>query len=230
MSLPVGADVVTVIDMATAYAAFANGGKRVQPFAAVDIRDGHGDLVYRHDRDGPQPQQVAPAADVATLNTMLARVVTDGTGRAARLDDALAVGKTGTTNNYRDAWFCGFTGNYVAAVWYGNDDYAPMEKVTGGTLPASTWHDVMEFAHQGLEARPPFGLGPAGQAVASAAGPLAGGTQPAGNNRSTLSPRSAAALGAIAALVADPDRPRLAGDEAYATQAAAPGAATPPLR
>ena len=218
VSLPVGADVVTVMDMATAYSAFANGGKRVQPYAAVEIRDGHGGLVYRHDRDGPQPRQVAPASDVATLNTMLARVVTDGTGRAARLDDAVAAGKTGTTNNYRDAWFCGFTGNYVAAVWYGNDDYAPMEKVTGGTLPAATWHDVMQFAHQGIEARPPFGLGPAGQAVAAAA-PLSGGTQPAGNNRSTLSPRSAAALGAIAALVADTGRPRGIGDEAYAPEA-----------
>ena len=224
VSLPVGADVVTVLDMATAYAAFANGGKRVQPYAAVEIRDGHGDLVYRHDRDGPQPRQVAPAADVATLNTMLARVVTDGTGRAARLDDAVAAGKTGTTNNYRDAWFCGFTGSYVAAVWYGNDDYAPMDKVTGGTLPAATWHDVMQFAHQGIEPRAPFGLGPAGQAVAAAA-PLAGGTQPAGNNRSILSPRSSAALGAIAALVADTGQPRGMGDEAYASQAGSDAAA-----
>ena len=217
VSLPVGADVVTVIDMATAYSAFANGGKRVQPYAAVEIRDGHGDLVYRHDRDGPQPQQVAPPADVAQLNTMLARVVTDGTGRAARLDDAVAVGKTGTTNNYRDAWFCGFTGNYVAAVWYGNDDYAPMDKVTGGTLPAATWHDVMQFAQQNLAPRAPFGLAPAGQGVASAA-PLARGTQPAGNNRSVHSPRAAAAVGAIASLVADADRPRLAGDAAFASE------------
>ncbi len=224
VSLPVGADVVTVIDMATAYAGFANGGKRVQPYAAVDIRDGHGTLVYRHDRDGTMPQQVAPAADVATLNTMLAKVVTDGTGRAARLDNAVAVGKTGTTNNYRDAWFCGFTGNYVAAVWYGNDDYSPMEKVTGGTLPASTWHDVMEFAQTGIEPRPPFGLGPAGPAVATTA-PLAGGTQPAGNGRGTLSPRSAAALGAIAALVADAGTARMAGAPA---PVAAAGAAREP--
>ena len=227
VSLPVGADVVTVIDMATAYAGFANGGQRVAPYAAVDIRDGHGDLVYRHDRDGPVPKQVAPAADVATLNTMLARVVTDGTGRAARLDDAIAVGKTGTTNNYRDAWFCGFTGNYVAAVWYGNDDYSPMDKVTGGTLPASTWHDVMEFAQAGIEARVPFGLGPAGQAVATVAAPLSGGTRPAGNNRSVLSPRSAAAVGAIAALVADADRPHLAGEDAFASDVPSGAAAAP---
>ena len=220
VSLPIGADEVTVMDMTTAYAGFANGGKRVQPYAAVEIRDGHGDLVYRHDRDGPQPRQVAPTADVATLNTMLARVVTDGTGRAARLDDAVAVGKTGTTNEYRNAWFCGFTGSYVAAVWYGNDDNSPMDKVTGGTLPAATWHDIMQFAHQGIEVRTPFGLGPAGQAVATTA-PLSGGTQPAGNNRSTLAPRSSAALDAIAALVAETGRPRGTGDEAYAAQAGA---------
>ena len=103
VSLPIGADVVTVIDMATAYSAFANGGKRVEPYAAIDIRDSHGNVVYRRDRDAPPPKQVEPAADVAALNTMLAKVVTDGTGRAARLDDAIAVGKTGTTNNYRDA-------------------------------------------------------------------------------------------------------------------------------
>ena len=224
VSLPIGARDVTVIDMATAYSAFANGGKRVQPYAAVDIKDGHGDLVYRHDRDGPQPKQVAPASDVATLNTMLAKVVTDGTGRAARLDDAVAVGKTGTTNEYRNAWFCGFTGDYVAAVWYGNDDYSPMDKVTGGTLPASTWHDIMEFAQAGIAPRPPFGLGPAGPAVASTA-PVAGGTQPAGNNRSTLTPRAASALGAIAALVADAGRPRLAGGDAYASEAPGPDAA-----
>ncbi len=226
VSLPIGADEVTVIDMATAYAGFANGGRHVVPYAAFDIRDGHGDLVYRHDRDGPAPKQVAPATDVATLNTMLARVVTDGTGRAARLDNAVAVGKTGTTNESRDAWFCGFTGNYVAAVWFGNDDYSPMNKVTGGTLPASTWHDIMEFAQAGTEARLPFGLGPTGPAatVASSA-PLGGGTQPAGNRSSTLSPRAATVLGAIGALVADAGRPHLAGDEAFASDAPGPDAA-----
>ena len=220
VSLPIGADEVTVIDMATAYAAFANGGKRVFPYAAVDIKDGHGDLVYRRDRDGPPPKQVAPATDVATLNTMLAKVVTDGTGRAARLDDAVAVGKTGTTNESRDAWFCGFTGSYVAAVWYGNDDYSPMNKVTGGTLPASTWHDIMEFAQAGIEARLPFGLGPSGPAATVASGaPLGGGTQPAGSRVSTLSPRAATALGSIASLLADANHPRLAGDEAFASDA-----------
>ena len=197
VSLPIGADVVTVMDMATAYSAFANGGKRIQPYAVVDVRDSHGDLVYRHDRDAVAPRQVEPAADVAALNTMLARVVTDGTGRAAALDDALAIGKTGTTNNYRDAWFCGFTGNYVATVWFGNDDYAPMDKVTGGTLPALTWHDIMEYAHRGIALKPVFGVGgPASAATLASAQPSGGG------NGRVLSSGTANVLGSIATLVA----------------------------
>ncbi|MCW6507508.1 transglycosylase domain-containing protein [Lichenifustis flavocetrariae] len=158
VSLPVGADEVTVIDMATAYSAFANGGKRVSPFAAVDIRNGKGQVIYRHDLDGPQPVQVVPAADVATMNNMLTHVINEGTGTHARLDNVQVAGKTGTTNNYKDAWFCGFTGNYVGAVWFGNDDDSSMNEMTGGTLPARTWHDIMAFAHQGIDARPGYGI------------------------------------------------------------------------
>ena len=225
VSLPVGADVVTVIDMATAYSAFANGGKRVMPYAAVDIRDGQGNLIYRHDRDGTALKQVVPIADVATLNWMLGKVVTDGTGRAARLDNVVAAGKTGTTNNYRDAWFVGFTGNYVAAVWYGNDDYQPMEKVTGGTLPAATWHDVMSYAHQGIETRPAFGLGSNAGQVAASSDPARGQTVPAGGSRAVLSPRSAAAIASITALVTDADKPRTAADgsnKTFASDAVSP--------
>ncbi len=158
VSLPVGADEVTVIDMASAYAGFANGGKRVPPFAAIEIRNGQGDVLYRHDRDGPKPTQVVPPGDVATLNGMLTHVVEEGTGTRAHLDGIKVAGKTGTTNSYHDAWFCGFTGNLVGTVWYGNDDYTSMNKMTGGMLPAATWHDIMAFAHQGLEAKPPFGV------------------------------------------------------------------------
>ena len=173
VSLPVGADEVTVVDMASAYAAFANGGKRVPPHAAVEIRNGSGTLIYRYDRDGPKPAQVVPAGDVATLNSMLTHVVSEGTGTRARLDNVTVAGKTGTTNAFHDAWFCGFTGNFVGAIWYGNDDYTSMNKMTGGTLPAMTWHDIMAFAHQGIETKPPFGVDDGHKAgLAVAANPL----------------------------------------------------------
>lgn len=169
VSLPVGADEVTVIDMASAYAAFANGGHRVPPYAAVDVRNGKGDIIYRHDHDGPEPIQVVPAADVAVMNNMLTHVVSEGTGGRARLDNVTVAGKTGTTNNYKDAWFCGFTGNYVGAVWFGNDDYTSMKDMTGGTLPAMTWHDIMAYAHQGVVPKPGFGIDdPARASVAAA--------------------------------------------------------------
>ncbi len=204
VSLPVGADEVTVIDMATAYSAFANGGKHVLPFAVSEIRDGRGALLYRHDRDTQPPEQVVPASDVATMNYMMSKVVTEGTGTRARLDNVTVAGKTGTTNSYRDAWFCGFTGNYVGAVWFGNDDYTSMNKMTGGTLPAMTWHDVMAYAHDGIATRPPFGLGdgrtaPAIAAAGSGADPQ---TQPAGTLRPTvLSAHSAAVIGGIGGLM-----------------------------
>jgi penicillin-binding protein 1A len=81
-----------------------------------------------------------------------------GTGRRAELANTRVAGKTGTTQSYRDAWFVGFTGNYTAAVWYGNDDYSPSEKLTGGILPAMTFQRFMEFAHQNIDLKPIPGL------------------------------------------------------------------------
>ncbi|MDX7952512.1 PBP1A family penicillin-binding protein [Lichenihabitans sp. Uapishka_5] len=223
VSLPVGADEVTVIDMATAYSAFSNGGKRVAPFAAIDIRNGRGQVIYRHEVDGPQPVQVVPAADVATMNNMLTHVVNEGTGTRARLDGVQVAGKTGTTNNYKDAWFCGFTGNYVGAVWFGNDDDSSMNEMTGGTLPAKTWHDIMAFAHTGIDAKPGYGIetGAGTAAVASVApGALVQTLSPL--RPAVLSPRTVAVIGAIGQMTGRRDKPearrddlgRLAGDAA----------------
>jgi penicillin-binding protein 1A len=85
--------------------------------------------------------------------------VSEGTARRAALDGIPTAGKTGTTNAYRDAWFVGYTGNFVCAVWYGNDDYSPTNRMTGGSLPAQTWHDIMVAAHQGVEIKEIPGIG-----------------------------------------------------------------------
>jgi penicillin-binding protein 1A len=87
-------------------------------------------------------------------------------------------GKTGTTNDWRDAWFVGYTGNFVGAIWMGNDDYSPTKRMTGGTLPAATWHNIMAYAHQGVELRPLPGLPAPQHAPAIADAAFKGGEQP----------------------------------------------------
>jgi len=99
---------------------------------------------------------------------MMSKVVEEGTAKRAILDGIKSAGKTGTTNSYRDAWFVGYTGNFVCGVWYGNDDYSPLNRMTGGALPAQTWHEIMAYAHQGIELKQLTGVGPNGATV----GPL----------------------------------------------------------
>ncbi len=150
-SLPIGADEVNVLEHAVAYATFPNRGKAVTPHAVLEVRTGAGDPVWRYDRDGPEPRQVIPPSVAADMAGMMSHVVSEGTARRAILDGIPAAGKTGTTNAYRDAWFVGYTGNFVCGVWYGNDDYSPTNRLTGGALPAQTWHDIMAAAHRGIE-------------------------------------------------------------------------------
>jgi penicillin-binding protein 1A len=159
-SLPIGAGEVTVLDHTVAYATFPNGGKAVAPHAVLEVRTGNGEVVWRFDRDGKKPQQVLSPQVANDMNMMMSKVVDEGTARRAALDGIRAAGKTGTTNAYRDAWFVGYTGNFVCGVWYGNDDYAPLNRMTGGSLPAMTWHDIMAFAHQGVEIKQIPGLMP----------------------------------------------------------------------
>jgi penicillin-binding protein 1A len=159
-SLPIGAAEVTVIDHTGAYATFPNLGRAVTPHAILEVRTGQGELVWRFDRDGPKPRQVLRPQVAMEMNQMMNKVVEEGTGRRAILDGIKAAGKTGTTNAYRDAWFVGFTGNYVGGVWYGNDDYAPTNRMTGGSLPAMTWHQIMAYAHQGIDLKPIPGVAP----------------------------------------------------------------------
>jgi penicillin-binding protein 1A len=158
-SLPIGADEVTVVDHVGAYATFPNLGKAVTPHAALEVRTGAGDLVWRWDRDGKKPRQVMRPDVAQNMIFMMNKVVEEGTGKRAQLDGIKAAGKTGTTNAYRDAWFMGYTGNFVCGVWFGNDDYTPTNRMTGGSLPAMTWHEIMAYAHSGIEIKPLPGLG-----------------------------------------------------------------------
>ena len=159
-SLPIGADEVYVYQHAVAYATFPNLGKSVVPHAALEVRTGTGQLVWRFDRDGPKPQQVISPQVALDMVKMMNSVVENGTGKRAALAGIPTAGKTGTTNAWRDAWFVGYTGNFVGAVWMGNDDYTPTKRMTGGTLPAMTWHNIMTYAHQGIELRPLPGMPP----------------------------------------------------------------------
>ena len=158
-SLPIGADEVNVLDHTAGFATFPNAGKAVERHAILEVRSAAGDLVWRFDRDGKQPRQVIAQQVALDMNMMLNKAAEEGTGRRAMLDGMHIAGKTGTTNAYRDAWFVGFTGNFVAGVWFGNDDYQPTNRMTGGSLPAMTWKQIMVYAHQGVELKPIPGVG-----------------------------------------------------------------------
>jgi penicillin-binding protein 1A len=153
-SMPIGANEVTVLDHTGGYGIFVNEGKSATPHAVLEVRTGAGDLIWRFDRDGPKPIQVISPQVARDMAFMMNKVVEEGTGKRAILDGIKAGGKTGTTNSYRDAWFVGYTGNYVGGVWFGNDDYTSTNRMTGGALPAQTWHAIMAYAHQGIELKP----------------------------------------------------------------------------
>jgi penicillin-binding protein 1A len=183
-SLPIGSTEVTVLEHAVAYVTFPNKGRAVTPHAVLEVRTGAGDPVWRWDRDGAQPRQAIPPSVASDMAEMMSHVVSEGTARRAAIDGIPTAGKTGTTNAYRDAWFVGYTGNFSCAVWYGNDDYSPTNRMTGGSLPAQTWHDIMVAAHQGVEVReipgidtgkkPPQAQGAAANVASKAADPRQG--------------------------------------------------------
>ncbi len=173
-SLPIGADEVTVLDHTVAFATFPNLGKSVASHAILEVRTGAGDVVWRFDRDGPKPRQVLPEKVSLDMVFMMNKAAEEGTGRRAMIDGVRIAGKTGTTNNYRDAWFVGYTGNLVAGVWVGNDDYSSSNRMTGGSLPAMIWRAAMTYAHQGIEIKALPGIPPA---AAPAARPQVAATE-----------------------------------------------------
>ncbi len=145
-SMALGDQGITPLEHTAAYAHFANHGKAVKPYAILEITNSRGDVIYSRDKDEPPAQQVLEPRVVENMNRMMHAVVTEGTGRRALLDNTHSAGKTGTSSGYRDAWFLGFTGQYVTGVWIGNDDFRPMRDVTGGNLPAMAWHSFMAIA------------------------------------------------------------------------------------
>jgi penicillin-binding protein 1A len=147
-SLALGTSVVTPLELTGAYAAFADGGYRVYPYFVTEVDQAGGKVLYR--RRPPAPQRVIGSAVDRDLLAMMWNVIATGTGASASLAPREAAGKTGTTQNSQDAWFVGFTTDYVAGVWVGNDDNSATRGVTGGTLPAMIWKSAMRAAENGL--------------------------------------------------------------------------------
>ena len=168
-SLALGVASVSVLDMTSSYAVLANRGLSTPAYGITRMTSLSGQVLYEIDPNAPR-ERVLSEQTVAYMNGMMRGVITGGTGGRANVEGVPVVGKTGTTSSYRDAWFCGFTGNYVAAVWFGNDDYHPTNDLTGGTLPAIAWQKFMAYAHTNVDILPVFGVDftPAAPIVAEA--------------------------------------------------------------
>ncbi len=156
-SIALGTSEVTPLEIVTAYTAFANGGIGVQPQIISRVKTASGKLLYQ--RKGASNGRVIDPAYVAMMNTMMQETLLTGTARKASLPGWQAAGKTGTSQEFRDAWFIGYTSHLVAGVWLGNDDNSPTKKASGGNLPVEIWSRFMRAAHQGIPPQPlPGGL------------------------------------------------------------------------
>ncbi len=152
-ALALGASESTLIDMTGAYAGILNGGSSVHPYGLVELRL-QGEEEPLMGQEGGLGERVISERSAQELTYMLTQVVQVGTGGRAALPDREVAGKTGTTQAARDAWFVGFSADYVAGVWMGYDDNTPLSGVTGGGLPAEIWHEVMLRVHEGVPPRP----------------------------------------------------------------------------
>lgn len=147
-SIALGTSEVSLLELTAAYAPFANGGYLAEPFVIKRVTTQDGEILYQ--RNPAAAAQVVDPVAVGMMNQMLERAVEEGTGKAARVKGWDVAGKTGTTQNFRDALFVGYTANLITGVWYGNDDGEPSKKVTGGGLPAKTFSAFMSKAHEGV--------------------------------------------------------------------------------
>ncbi len=148
-ALALGTAEVSLLELSGAYATFASGGFRLEPHIIERVRTGRGTVLYQ--RPVRAPVRIIEQTHVGQMNDMLNAALVFGTGRRAALDRHPAAGKTGTSQDFRDAWFVGYTSHFVGGVWLGNDNGRAMNKIMGGSMPARLWHDVMLAAHQGRE-------------------------------------------------------------------------------
>ena len=149
-SIALGTSEVSPLELVGAYAPFANGGHAVVPHVIERVSTGVGKVLYAHN---PQVLgRIVGPDSVAAMNAMMRETLTIGTAHKAALPGHPAAGKTGTSQEFRDAWFIGYTANLVAGIWLGNDDGAPTKKVTGGGLPVEVWSRFMRESHQGVAA------------------------------------------------------------------------------
>ncbi len=147
-SIALGTSEVSVLELVAAYAPFANGGNAVVPHVIERVRTRDGKLLYQ--RTAPELGPIIEPRYVRDMNAMLHETIASGTARKADLPGWSVAGKTGTSQDFRDAWFVGYTSQYVTGVWLGNDDGTPTKKITGGSLPVEVWSRVMKVAHQGM--------------------------------------------------------------------------------
>ena len=174
-AMALGTTLVSPLEMTQAYAAFSNGGNRVQAYGIERIRSG-GQVIYQK----RVPASVAAVANPALseLNQMLRTVMVAGTGGRAAVPGYDLAGKTGTTSDYKDAWFCGYTGGLASCAWMGRDDARPMGRISGATAPAEMWRMFMTTAlqrtpRQAIPAGPPPLVAPPPVQVAEQAAPVA---------------------------------------------------------
>src|SRR5947207_1187043 len=147
-SIALGTSEVSVMELVSAYVPFANGGIAVAPHVIDKVRTATGKLIYK--AHNPGLGRVIDERYAAMMNQMMQETLTSGTARKADVGGFAAAGKTGTSQDFRDAWFIGYTGHLVAGVWLGNDDNSPTKKLTGGGMPVDVWSRFMKVAHQGL--------------------------------------------------------------------------------